>query len=205
MKEEKIAPMVELESVKVESNRVKAELSKCQERVLDLWQENCQQLIEFDNALAENLQLREMELVKWKLSNLSEPAIQGRVSKFPKMASVSGKDSKLVFSARIGDVRTGESLQEDPAPTSTHFIGTRPLSVSGQKGQVYVPSTTPSESLQYKCMGTTIISSHDDLSPLRCMTTTTMSADDFLTLRGKLLQQLTHLIWDTYSQQVTQL
>ena len=53
MEEEKITLTVELESVKVEFNRVKAELSKFQERVMDLWQENCQQLIKFDNALAE--------------------------------------------------------------------------------------------------------------------------------------------------------
>jgi len=115
MEEEKRALTVELESVKVKFNHVKTELSKCQKRVLDLWQENCQQLIEFDNVLAEKdqeiiqlkerLQLQEMELARWKLSNLSEPAIHVRVSKFPTIDSVSGKESKHVILAGFGDVR----------------------------------------------------------------------------------------------------
>ena len=54
------------------------------------------------------------------------------------MDSVSGKDSKHVISAGIGDVRTGEGLQEDPALTYTYLIGARPLLVSRQKGQAYV-------------------------------------------------------------------
>ena len=71
-------------------------------------------------------------------------------------------------------------LEKVPSPTSTHLIGARPLSVSRQKGQAYVPSTTTTlgESLQYKCVSTTTT-----ISPLRFVTTTTMSADDFLPLR----------------------
>ena len=58
------------------------------------------------------------------------------------MDSVSGKDSKHVIPPGNGDVRTGEGLQEDPTFTYTHLVGARPLSVSRQKGQAYVPSTT---------------------------------------------------------------
>jgi len=59
----KIALKVELELVKVEFDHVKAELGKSHKTALDLWQENYQQLIKFDNALAkkdqEILQLKE--------------------------------------------------------------------------------------------------------------------------------------------------
>ena len=79
MEEEKTALKVELNSVKVEFDNVKAELAKTHDRLLELWQENCQQLIEFDNALVEKdkeifllkekLQIWEIELAHWKLSN----------------------------------------------------------------------------------------------------------------------------------------
>ena len=54
--------------------------------------------------------------------------------------------------------------------------------MSRQKGRAYVPSTTttPDEFLRYKCVSTTTTTSPDNLSPL---TTTKMSADDFLPLR----------------------
>ena len=65
MEEEKTALKVELNSVKVEFDRVKAELGKTHDRLLELWQKSCQQLIEFDNALAEKDQ--EILLLKEKL------------------------------------------------------------------------------------------------------------------------------------------
>ena len=91
--EKKTALKVEFNSVKVEFDCVKAELGKTHDRLLELWQENCQQLIEFDNVLAkkdqeilllkEKLQIWEMEFTHWKLSNLTKPAIKSGVAKIP--------------------------------------------------------------------------------------------------------------------------
>ena len=53
MEEENTALKADLNSVREEFNCVKVELGKTHERLLELWQENCQQLIEFDNALVE--------------------------------------------------------------------------------------------------------------------------------------------------------
>jgi len=58
------------------------ELTKANKRLLELWQENCKQLVDHDitmeekdkevQLLKEQLQLREMELVRLKLANLKE-------------------------------------------------------------------------------------------------------------------------------------
>ena len=51
--EENVALKVELESTKDEVARLKADLSKTNKYVLELWKENCKQLIEYDNAVTE--------------------------------------------------------------------------------------------------------------------------------------------------------
>ena len=42
---EKMAVLVELESTKGEVNRLKAELNSAKDRIVELWQENCEQLL----------------------------------------------------------------------------------------------------------------------------------------------------------------
>ena len=49
----KMAISVELGSTMAEVAVLKAELSKANEKTLDLWQENCEQLIKYDDALIE--------------------------------------------------------------------------------------------------------------------------------------------------------
>ena len=90
MEEENTALSAELNSVREEFNCVEVELGKTHETLLELLQENCQQLIGFDNALVEKdkeivllkvkLQIQEIELARWKVSNLIEPAIQRGVA-----------------------------------------------------------------------------------------------------------------------------
>ena len=115
-------------------------------------------MIEFDNALAEKdqellllkekLQIREMELARWKLSNLSEPAIQSGVAKTPTRESVSVIEGKSQFVSAAGK-GVDVTREEYPASISTHLTGTRPLSVTKQRGQTFETSasTTADESL----------------------------------------------------------
>ena len=42
---EKMAELVELESTKGEVDRLKAELNSAKDRIVELWQENCEQLL----------------------------------------------------------------------------------------------------------------------------------------------------------------
>ena len=86
LEEGKLALHVELESSRAEVALLKAELSKANEKTLELWQENCKQLIQFDSAilerdrevrlLRERLQLRELELARLKLTNLGGAELQ---------------------------------------------------------------------------------------------------------------------------------
>ena len=84
MLEESMTLCAELCSTKEEVRQLRAELNKVNCRLVELWQENCKQLIDNDLAmtegeemqlLREQLQMREMELAGLKLSHLRESAI----------------------------------------------------------------------------------------------------------------------------------
>ena len=91
LEEGNVALKVELESIKDEVAQLKADLSKANEHVLELWQENCKQLIEYDNAVTERdremqlvreqLQMRELELARLKLSNLGKTELSSEATK----------------------------------------------------------------------------------------------------------------------------
>ena len=99
---------------------------------MEQWQENYEQLIRYDNALAEKdkeihilreqLQVTELELARLKLSRLGEPAVE-----IPKIAR---------------DEMFRESLLQD-----LDFPFTQASSLSKQRGQTFVPITTSADSL----------------------------------------------------------
>ena len=74
-----------VQSTKEEVRQLRIELDKVNCRLVELWQENCKQLLDHDVAmtekekemrlLREQLQTREMELARMKLTNLREAVI----------------------------------------------------------------------------------------------------------------------------------
>ena len=99
LEEERVALCSELQSTKEEVIQLKAELNKANSRLVELWQENCEQLLEYDNAMAdkdsevqllrEQLQVRELELARLKLAGLKEAAIPiTTISKATKVSRV---------------------------------------------------------------------------------------------------------------------
>ena len=85
LEEETMVLRAELQSTKEEVRQLRIELDKVNCRLVDLWQENCKQLLDHDVAmtekekemqlLREQLQMREMELARMKLTNLREAVI----------------------------------------------------------------------------------------------------------------------------------
>ena len=80
LEEESMTLRTELDSTREEVRHLRAELSKENCRLVELWQDNCKQLLDHDLAmtekekevqlLREQLQMREMELARLKLSHL---------------------------------------------------------------------------------------------------------------------------------------
>ena len=85
LEEETMVLRAELQSTKEEVRQLRIELDKVNCRLVELWQENCKQLLDHDVAmtekekerrlLREQLQTREMELARIKLANLREAVI----------------------------------------------------------------------------------------------------------------------------------
>ena len=96
LEEESMTLRTELDSTREEVRHLRAELSKENCRLVELWQDNCKQLLDHDLAmtekekevqlLREQLQMREMELARLKLSHLREPAICSHAS-IPEISS----------------------------------------------------------------------------------------------------------------------
>ena len=96
---ERVALCSELQSTKEEVIQLKVELNKANSRLVELFQENCEQLLEHDNAMAhkvsevqllrEQSQMRELELARLKLAGLKEAAIpNSTISKATKVSGV---------------------------------------------------------------------------------------------------------------------
>ena len=85
LEEETMVLRAELQSTKEEVRQLRIELDNMNCRLVDLWEENCKQLLDHDVAmtekekemrlLREQLQMREMELARMKLTNLREAVI----------------------------------------------------------------------------------------------------------------------------------
>ena len=96
LEEESMTLHAELCSTKEEVRQLRAELNTVNCRLVELWQENCKQLIDHDLAmierekemqlLREQLQMGEMELARLKLSHLRESAICSHAS-IPEISS----------------------------------------------------------------------------------------------------------------------
>ena len=96
LEEESMILRTELDSTREEVRHLRAELSKENCRLVELWQDNSKQLLDHDLAmtekekevqlLREQLQMREMELARLKLSHLREPAICSHAS-IPEISS----------------------------------------------------------------------------------------------------------------------
>ena len=76
-----------VQSTKGEVDQLKAELNSAKDRIVELWQENCEQMQMYDDILAQGeqelqqltkmLELRELELARLKASSLTEVTIPG--------------------------------------------------------------------------------------------------------------------------------
>ena len=162
--EESGALSAKLELMRGEIDDLKAELSIAQDRILELWQENCEQLIQYDNAMSEKdkelqllreqLQVRELELARLKLSSLERPEILSDTAKLLKEESVSLLDGKSVsFPTGIArDNLPGGGLQRSPDVNFTCYPTTMASTTPEQhRGQTFVPvaplTTTTTTSL----------------------------------------------------------
>ena len=86
LEEEKEGLFLELRSTRAEVDRLEAELKSANDRVVELWEGNCEQLLRYDSILAQKeeelqqltelLQSRELELARLKATSL-EAAIPG--------------------------------------------------------------------------------------------------------------------------------
>ena len=63
--EETVVLRTELQSTKKEVEQLKAELEKANERLVELWQENCKQLLDHDIVMAEKE--KEVQLLREQL------------------------------------------------------------------------------------------------------------------------------------------
>ena len=85
LEEETMVLRAELQLTKEEVRQLRIELHKVNCRLVELWQENCKQLLDHDVAMTDKekerrllrgqLQTREMELARIKLANLREAVI----------------------------------------------------------------------------------------------------------------------------------
>lgn len=121
----------ELRSTKQEVEQLRAELSRVNERVVELWQENCKQLLDHDAVMAEKekemqlvreqLQVRELELARLKLLSLKEVPVPISISDIKASSpAMSLKHSEHVVgeSTIIPTKRNLAEIPKDDASTS---------------------------------------------------------------------------------------
>ena len=119
LEEETMVLCAELQSTKEEVRQLRIELDKVNCRLVDLWQENCKQLLDHDVAmtekekeiqlLREQLQMREMELARMKLTNLREAVI-----------SIGTADPKASSQTVIAGDHSGELPYQTTKPSMMH-------------------------------------------------------------------------------------
>ena len=113
LEEGTVVLQAELQATREEVKSLEAELDKANERLVELWQENCQQLLDHDitmvekeqevQQLREQLQAREMEIVRLKLTGLKGAAMPSGTS------ATTAASTSLGIS---GDVMPTDSVQK---------------------------------------------------------------------------------------------
>ena len=141
LEEETIVLNTELQSTKEEVEQLRVELNKANERLVELWQENCKQLLDHDITMVEKerevqllrkqLQVRELELARLKLTILREAPIQSGISEKVSQptAAVDDYAGELSFKSTKhplvestitltrGDIFTSQGISGDGIPT----------------------------------------------------------------------------------------
>ena len=198
LEEESMTLRAELCSTKEEVRQLRAELNKVNCRLVELWQENCKQLIDHDLAmterekemqlLREQLQMREMELARLKLSHLRESAICSHAS-IPEISSQaviaddhSGELSTQAIKSSItqptarptrGSLIPSLRISGDNIPTSCREEGSQeilrsdvcnPITKVEQRGHVGTSTTTTNFS-QTEHVVTSSLMTTTNLSP----------------------------------------
>ncbi|MCY3927700.1 MAG: hypothetical protein OXG81_05455 [Acidobacteria bacterium] len=173
LEEEAMVLRTELQSTKEEVEQLRTELNKSNNRLVELWQENCKQLLDHDIVMAEKekevqllreqLQVREFELARLKLANLREAAtiigttseaktvkvLSQTVAAGEKVGELSSRSTKhslvaLPVMPTRGSLSTSSKISMDGTPRSC----VTPLQVlSGQRGHVSTTITTTTVNL----------------------------------------------------------
>ena len=114
--EETVVLRTELQSTKKEVEQLRTKLKKANKRLVELWQENCKHLLDHDIVMTEKekevqllrkqLQVRELELARLKLTNLREAPIQSGVGE-----TTASEISQRTTTAHVGDYVSGLSLE----------------------------------------------------------------------------------------------
>ena len=186
LEEGNVALKVELESTKDEVARLKADFSKANEHVLELWQENCKQLIEYDNAVTERdremrlvreqLQMRELELARLKLSNLGKTELSSEVTKL----NIKSTESSGAFR---------EGYQERPDISCSHLPILRASTLSDHtRGHVFVPTRPTTTTADFSPLEHLSKTTSPDILPLQGVITT---SNPFQGDRDQLLSTMT--------------
>ena len=139
-----MALLMELKSTKGEVDRLEAKLKSANDRVVELWQENSEQLLRYDGILAQKeqqlqqvkkiLESRELKLARLKASFLTEAAILGFC-----------KDSRLLLptDGHVGEVLPNPVVKE--SASMYYSLGSSRTGLASSGGVVvglFLPTST---------------------------------------------------------------
>ena len=154
---------------------LKAELSKANEKTLDIWQENCEQLIKYDNALIERDRevqqlMEQLQVRKLELRSQTETYIGG--AELPEEATI--RDSTGMLNSRSSSVYTGTMstcVPRDSDILCFHLNTLRWLTSDHSRGHVFTPTRITTTTPDFRPLKHLAAITSTDNVPLQCVNT----------------------------------